>query len=162
MKNGNAVRKVTKMSKQGAQQSRHSLLPMGEGGRRPDEGLKETGRLACTNTQKITERNVSLNDALASGSATVSENIPFCPQSAVQHDGKGLAKDEQQSLYIPRPLRERTNLLANECELRNSVRGQTSLLLHTGEPLKKYGQRQTVPSPLGEKVTEGRMRGHTN
>ena len=51
MKNGNAVRKVTKMSKQGAQQSRHSLLPMGEGGRRPDEVLKETGRLACTTTQ---------------------------------------------------------------------------------------------------------------
>ena len=76
------VSEVTKMSKQGKQQSLHSLRPMGEGGRRPDEGLKETGRLACTTTQKITERNVSLNDALASGSAMVSENISFCSQSA--------------------------------------------------------------------------------
>ena len=42
------------------------------------------------------------------------------------------AKDEQQSLQIPRPLRERTNLLANECELRNSGEGQTSLRLHLG------------------------------
>ena len=33
------------------------------------------------------------------------------------------AKDEQQSLQIPRPLLERTNLLANECELRNSGEG---------------------------------------
>ena len=69
------------------QQQLHSLLPLGEGGRRPDEGLKETGRLASTNTQKITERNVSLNNALASGSAMVSENISFCSQSAIQHDG---------------------------------------------------------------------------
>ena len=158
MKNDNKVRNVSKVSgvskmpKQGAQQSRHSLLPMGEGGRRPDEGADvvrsytlETGRLACTTTQKITERNVSLNDALASGSATVSENISFCPQSAVQHDGKGLAKDEQQSLQIPRPLRERTNLLANECELRNSGEGQTSLLLHTGEPLKKHINPHVLP-----------------
>ncbi len=44
------VSEVSKMSKQGEQQSLHSLLPLGEGGRRPDEGLKETGRLACTNT----------------------------------------------------------------------------------------------------------------
>ena len=29
---------VSKMSKQGEQQSLHSLLPLGEGGRRPDEG----------------------------------------------------------------------------------------------------------------------------
>ena len=32
------VSDVSKMSKQGAQQSLHFLLPMGEGGRRPDEG----------------------------------------------------------------------------------------------------------------------------
>ncbi len=143
MKNDNKVRNVSKvsgvskMSKQGEQQSPHSLRPMGEGGRRPDEGLKETGRLACTNTQKITERNVSLNDALASGSATVSENIPFCPQSAVQHDGKGLAKDAQQSLHIPRPLRERTNLLANECELRNSGEGSDKSALTYGGTAKE-------------------------
>ena len=81
------VSEVSNMSEQGEQQSLHSLRPMGEGGRRPDEGLKETGRLASTNTQKITERNVSLNNALASGSAMVSENISFCSQSAIQHDG---------------------------------------------------------------------------
>ena len=76
------------------QQQLHSLLPLGEGGRRPDEGAdvvrshtQETGRLASTNTQKITERNVSLNNALASGSAMVSENISFCSQSAIQDDG---------------------------------------------------------------------------
>ena len=38
------VSEVSKMSKQGEQQSLHSLLPLGEGGRRPDEGLKETVR----------------------------------------------------------------------------------------------------------------------
>ena len=32
------VSEVSKMSKQGEQQLLHSLLPMGEGGRRPDEG----------------------------------------------------------------------------------------------------------------------------
>ena len=87
------VSEVSKMSKQGEQQSLHSLLPLGEGGRRPDEGADVvrsytlgTGRPACTNTQKIAERNAFLNDALTSGSAMVSENISFCSQSAVQHD----------------------------------------------------------------------------
>ena len=87
------VSRVSGVTKQGEQQSLHSLLPLGEGGRRPDEGAdivrsytQETGRLASTNTQKITERNVSLNNALASGSAMVSENISFCSQSAIQHD----------------------------------------------------------------------------
>ncbi len=93
--------------------------------------MSKQGRLACTNTQGIAERNVSLNDALTSGSAMVSENISFCSQSAVQHDGMGLAKGEQQSLEFPRPLRERTNLLANECELRNSGEGSNkSALTH--------------------------------
>ncbi len=89
----NKVSEVSKMSKQGEQQSLHSLLPLGEGGRRPDEGADVvrsytlgTGRPACTNTQKIAERNAFLNDALTSGSAMVSENISFCSQSAVQHD----------------------------------------------------------------------------
>ena len=40
------VSEVSNMSEQGEQQSLHSLLPLGEGGRRPDEGLKETVR--CT------------------------------------------------------------------------------------------------------------------
>ena len=48
------------------QQQLHSLLPLGEGGRRPDEGLKETVR--C-NSDEILKQ--------------------------VQHDGKGLAKDAQ-------------------------------------------------------------------
>ena len=34
------VSEVSNMSEQGEQQSLHSLLPLGEGGRRPDEGLK--------------------------------------------------------------------------------------------------------------------------
>ncbi len=38
------VSEVSKMSKQDEQQSPHSLLPLGEGGRRPDEGLKKTVR----------------------------------------------------------------------------------------------------------------------
>ncbi len=38
------VSEVSKMSEQGEQQSLHSLLPLGEGGRRPDEGLKEIVR----------------------------------------------------------------------------------------------------------------------
>ena len=36
------VSEVSNMSEQGEQQSLHSLLPLGEGGRRPDEGLKKT------------------------------------------------------------------------------------------------------------------------
>ena len=49
--------------------------------------MSKQGRLACTNAQEISERNAFLNDALASGSAMVSENISFCSQSTVQHDG---------------------------------------------------------------------------
>ena len=48
------------------QQQLHSLLPLGEGGRRPDEGLKETVR--CNSDEMLKQ---------------------------VQHDGKGLAKDAQ-------------------------------------------------------------------
>ena len=46
------------------------------------------------------------------------------------------AKDEQQSLQIPRPLRERTNLLANECELRNSGEGSDKSALTQGATAK--------------------------
>ena len=60
------VSEVSKMSKQGEQQSLHSLLLLGEGGRRPDEGLKETVR--CNSDEMLKQ---------------------------VQHDGKGLAKDAQ-------------------------------------------------------------------
>ena len=49
--------------------------------------MSKQGRLACTNAQEISERNAFLNNALASGSAMVSENISFCSQSTVQHDG---------------------------------------------------------------------------
>ena len=38
------VSEVSKMLKQGEQQSLHSLLPLGEGGRRPDEGLKRRAK----------------------------------------------------------------------------------------------------------------------
>ena len=104
---------TTQKAAKGGQQLLNSLLPLGEGGRRPDEGAdvvcsytQETGGLACTNTQKIAERNAFLNDgrlacsttqetakgvrptpnSFTSGSAMVSENISFCLQSAVQHD----------------------------------------------------------------------------
>ena len=86
------VRSYTLETAKGGQQSLHSFAPWGEG---QDEGsykfdtadmTPHQGRPACTNTQKIAERNAFLNDALTSGSAMVSENISFCSQSAVQHD----------------------------------------------------------------------------
>ncbi len=46
------------------QQSLHSLLPLGEGGRRPDEGLKETGRLACSTTQAAAKAAFTLAEVL--------------------------------------------------------------------------------------------------
>ena len=45
------VSEVSKMSKQGEQQSLHSLLPMGEGGRRPDEGAD----IVRSYTSKVSE-----------------------------------------------------------------------------------------------------------
>ena len=73
------------------QQQLHSLLPLGEGGRRPDEGLKETVR--CNSDEMLKQ---------------------------VQHDGKGLAKDAQSQcppleggpeFSIPRRGSERSELL---------------------------------------------------
>ncbi len=58
------VSEVSKMSKQGEQQSLHSLRPMGEGGRRPDEGLKENGRPACTTTQVAAKAAFTLAEVL--------------------------------------------------------------------------------------------------
>ena len=74
----------------------------------------------------------------------------------VQHDGKETAKGEQQSLQFPRPLRERTNLLANECELRNSGEGscksdKTDMTPHqVGTKLAKRSLSPTILSPKGE------------
>ena len=58
------VSEESKMSEQGEQQSLHSLRPMGEGGRRPDEGLKETGRPACTTTQVAAKAAFTLAEVL--------------------------------------------------------------------------------------------------
>ncbi len=58
------VSEVSKMSEQGEQQSLHSLLPLGEGGRRPDEGLTKIGRLACTNTQVAAKAAFTLAEVL--------------------------------------------------------------------------------------------------
>ena len=79
------VSEVSKMSKQGEQQSLHSLLPLGEGGRRPDEGADKSalthgetakearstekntlaeGRLACTTTQVAAKAAFTLAEVL--------------------------------------------------------------------------------------------------
>ena len=54
------VSKVSKMSKQGEQQSLHSLLPMGEGGRRPDEGADYVRSYMETAKEVRSRTNVSL------------------------------------------------------------------------------------------------------
>ena len=60
------VSEVSKMSKQGEQQSLHSLLPLGEGGRRPDEGADKS---ALTHGETAKDANDSLrHPELVSGS----------------------------------------------------------------------------------------------
>ncbi len=56
--------------------------------------------------------------------------------SRVSEASKMSKQGEQQSLEFPRPLRERTNLLANECELRNSGEGSDKSALTHGETAK--------------------------
>ena len=89
------VSKVSKMSKQGEQQSLHSLLPMGEGGRRPDEGAD------YVRSYMETAKEVR---------STVKNTLAPC--------GRG------------------QNLLANECELRNSGEGADKSALTHGETAK--------------------------
>ncbi len=67
------------------------------------------------------------------------------------------AKDEQQSLQIPRPLRERTNLLANECELRNSGEGsdksdKTEVTPHQARLNSRCSSSLAILSPEGEEI----------
>ena len=118
------VSEVSKMSKQGEQQSLHSLRPMGEGGRRPDEGLKETGRPACTTTQ------------VAAKAARSTEKNTLAPC------GRG------------------QNLLANECELRNSGEGsyqcdKTDMTPHqVRTKLAKRSLSPTILSPSGEELRD--------
>ena len=79
------------------------------------ENLKQ-GWLACTNTQGIAERNAFLNDALASSSAMVSENISFSPQSAVLADGSGFVKDAQSQCPPLETLPNKNNPVDCLCE----------------------------------------------
>ncbi len=46
------VSEVSKMLKQGEQQSLHSLRPLGEGGRRPDEGADKSALTHCETTKE--------------------------------------------------------------------------------------------------------------
>ena len=69
------------------QQQLHSLRPMGEGGRRPDEGLKETVR--CNSDEMLKQ---------------------------VQHDGKGLAKDAQSQCPPLETLPNKNNPVDCFCE----------------------------------------------
>ena len=82
------VSEVSKMSKQGEQQSLHSLLPLGEGGRRPDEGLTKIGRLACTNTLETAKeaRSTIIHDETrheAAEPALCKSLVPQCPSALV-------------------------------------------------------------------------------
>ena len=118
------VSEVSKMSKQGEQQSLHSLLPLGEGGRRPDEGLKETGRPACTTTLETAKEVRS----------TEKNTLAPC--------GRG------------------QNLLANECELRNSGEGSDKNNVTEATPhqvrtkLAKRSLSPTILSPSGEELRD--------
>ena len=97
------VSEVSKMSKQGEQQLLHSLLPMGEGGRRPDEGAD------YVRSYMETAKEVR---------STVKNTLAPC--------GRG------------------QNLLANECELRNSGEGaDKSALTHEGSA--KEAHKSTCP-----------------
>ena len=69
------------------QQLLHFLLPLGEGGRRPDEGLKETVR--CNSDEMLKQ---------------------------VQHDGKGLAKDAQSQCPPLETLPNKNNPVDCFCE----------------------------------------------
>ncbi len=70
------------------QQLLHSLRPLGEGGRRPDEGLKETVR--C-NSDEILKQSwlLALNGSTGCSAGSTPPCAPFalCSQSAVQDDG---------------------------------------------------------------------------
>ena len=84
------VSAVSKMSKQGGQQSLHSLLLLGEGGHRPDEGLKETGRPACTTTLETAKevRSTIIHDETrhkAAEPASCKSLVPQCPVLDLLH-----------------------------------------------------------------------------
>ena len=77
--------------------------------------------------------------------------------SKVSEVSKMSKQGAQQSLQIPRPLRERTNLLANECELRNSGEGSDKSALTHGETATphqvrtKLAKRSLSPTILSRK-----------
>ena len=108
------VSEVSKMSKQGEHQSLHSLLPMGEGGRRPDEGA----------------------DAVRSYSQATAKEVRSTVKNTLAPCGRG------------------QNLLANECELRNSGEGsyqcdKTDMTPH--QVRTKLAKRSLSPTILSRK-----------
>ena len=67
------------------QQQLHSLLPLGEGGRRPDEGLKETAE--CNGNEMLKQSwLLALNGSTGCSAGSTPPCAPFalCSQSAVQ------------------------------------------------------------------------------
>ena len=103
------VSEVSKMSKQGEQQSLHSLLPLGEGGRRPDEGADKSALTHGETAKGGQVRSYTLGTAKEARS-TEKNTLAPC--------GRG------------------QNLLANECELRNSGEGSDKSALTHGETAK--------------------------
>ena len=67
-------------------------------------------------------------------------------------------KEQEQSLQIPRPLRERTNLLANECELRNSGEGADKSALTYGGTAKEAHKSTCPPLEGGPEFSIPRRR----
>ncbi len=70
------------MSKQGAQQSLHFLLPMGEGGRRPDEGADVVRSNTLGTAKEV--RSTIIHDDLrheATEPASFKSLVPQCPSN---------------------------------------------------------------------------------
>ncbi len=121
------VSEVSKMSKQGEQQSLHSLRPLGEGGRRPDEGADKSALTHGETAKGGQVRSYTLATAKEARS-TVKNTLAPC--------GRG------------------QNLLANECELRNSGEGsyqcdKTDMTPH--QVRTKLAKRSLSPTILSRK-----------
>ena len=121
------VSEVSKMSKQGKQQSLHSLRPFGEGGRRPDEGADKSALTHWETAKGGQVRSYTLATAKEARS-TVKNTLAPC--------GRG------------------QNLLAKECELRNSGEGsyqcdKTDMTPH--QVRTKLAKRSLSPTILSRK-----------
>ena len=99
------VSEVSKMLKQGEQQSLHSLLPLGEGGRRPDEGLKRRAKDAQSQCPPL-ETLPSTNNPVDCLYERKGGRMRVRTQSALTL-WKPLKADNNR--YIPSPLWEKVN-----------------------------------------------------